>query len=80
MTKAEALIGSEKNGRELPYRSVEQYNKINKDEITLIEESPVPTRKHPFANQVNGNQLKTLEARRINIRLRARIFIQPYSA
>ncbi|MFA0304047.1 AAA family ATPase, partial [Vibrio sp. 10N.222.46.B3] len=61
MTKAEALIGSEKTD-ELLESVVEQYNKINKDaEVTLIE-GLVPTRKHPFANQVNAEIAKTLGA------------------
>ncbi|SBT14090.1 phosphate acetyltransferase [Vibrio celticus] len=61
MTKAEALIGSEKMDVLLE-SVVEQYNKINKDaEVTLIE-GLVPTRKHPFANQVNAEIAKTLGA------------------
>ncbi|STY94245.1 Phosphate acetyltransferase [Vibrio anguillarum] len=41
---------------------VERYNHINKDsEVTLIE-GLVPTRKHPFANQVNAEIAKTLGA------------------
>ncbi len=57
MTKAEALIGSEKMD-ELLESVVEHYNKINKDaEVTLIE-GLVPTRKHPFANQRNAEIAK----------------------
>ncbi|MCW8335614.1 phosphate acetyltransferase [Vibrio sp. SCSIO 43135] len=61
MTTAETLIGSEKMDVLLE-SVVEQYNKINKEaEVTLIE-GLVPTRKHPFANQVNAEIAKTLGA------------------
>ncbi|EGU55948.1 phosphate acetyltransferase [Vibrio nigripulchritudo ATCC 27043] len=61
MTEAEALIGAEKMD-ELLETVVERYNQINKDsDVTLIE-GLVPTRKHPFANQVNAEIAKTLGA------------------
>ncbi|SJN54396.1 phosphate acetyltransferase [Vibrio ruber] len=61
MSKVETLIGSEKMDVLLE-SIVERYNQINKDsEVTLIE-GLVPTRKHPFANQVNAEVAKTLGA------------------
>ncbi|WP_295902496.1 phosphate acetyltransferase [uncultured Vibrio sp.] len=61
ISTAEHLIGSEKMDVLLE-SIVEQYNKVNKDsEVTLIE-GLVPTRKHPFANQVNAEIAKTLGA------------------
>ncbi|ENM5825323.1 phosphate acetyltransferase [Vibrio metoecus] len=61
MSAAEALIGSEKMDVLLE-TVVERYNQINKDaEVTLIE-GLVPTRKHPFANQVNAEIANTLGA------------------
>ncbi|MBD1557990.1 phosphate acetyltransferase [Vibrio sp. S9_S30] len=61
MSQAEALIGAEKMD-ELLETVVERYNQINKDsDVTLIE-GLVPTRKHPFANQVNAEIAKTLGA------------------
>ncbi|MEZ9231249.1 phosphate acetyltransferase [Vibrio amylolyticus] len=61
ISTAEHLIGGEKMDVLLE-SIVEQYNKINKDsEVTLIE-GLVPTRKHPFANQVNAEIAKTLGA------------------
>ncbi|TLE24846.1 phosphate acetyltransferase [Vibrio cholerae] len=61
MSAAETLIGSEKMDVLLE-TVVERYNQINKDaEVTLIE-GLVPTRKHPFANQVNAEIANTLGA------------------
>ncbi|QXO18432.1 MULTISPECIES: phosphate acetyltransferase [Vibrio] len=61
MPEAEGLIGGEKMDVLLE-TIVERYNQINKDsEVTLIE-GLVPTRKHPFANQVNYEVAKTLGA------------------
>ncbi|EEW10685.1 phosphate acetyltransferase [Vibrio mimicus] len=61
MSAAEALIGSEKMDVLLE-TVVERYNQINKNaEVTLIE-GLVPTRKHPFANQVNAEIANTLGA------------------
>ncbi|EJL6510867.1 phosphate acetyltransferase [Vibrio cholerae] len=61
MSTAETLIGSEKMDVLLE-TVVERYNQINKDaEVTLIE-GLVPTRKHPFANQVNAEIANTLGA------------------
>ncbi|WGV99396.1 phosphate acetyltransferase [Vibrio sp. YMD68] len=58
---AENLIGNEKMDVLLE-SVVEQYNKVSNDsEVTLIE-GLVPTRKHPFANQVNAEIAKTLGA------------------
>jgi phosphate acetyltransferase len=61
MSKVETLIGSEQMDVLLE-TIVERYNQVNKDsEVTLIE-GLVPTRKHPFANQVNAEVAKTLGA------------------
>lgn len=61
MSAAETLIGSEKMDILLE-TVVERYNQVNKDaEVTLIE-GLVPTRKHPFANQVNAEIANTLGA------------------
>ncbi|SYZ80973.1 phosphate acetyltransferase [Vibrio paracholerae] len=61
MSAAETLIGSEKMDVLLE-TVVERYNQVNKDaEVTLIE-GLVPTRKHPFANQVNAEIANTLGA------------------
>lgn len=61
MLTAENLIGSEKMDVLLE-TIVERYNQINKNsEVTLIE-GLVPTRKHPFANQVNAEIAATLGA------------------
>lgn len=61
MSAAEALIGGEKMDVLLE-TVVERYNQIIVDaEVTLIE-GLVPTRKHPFANQVNAEIAKTLGA------------------
>ncbi len=61
MSAAETLIGSEKMD-ELLETIVERYNQVNSDsEVTLIE-GLVPTRKHPFANQVNAEIAATLGA------------------
>jgi len=60
MSQAETLIGSEKMD-ELLETVVERYNQINDAEVILIE-GLVPTRKHPFANQVNAEIAKTLGA------------------
>ncbi|PMH46834.1 phosphate acetyltransferase [Vibrio sp. 10N.286.49.B3] len=61
MSEAEALIGSEKMDVLLE-QVVARYNQINTEaEVTLIE-GLVPTRKHPFANQVNAEIAKTLGA------------------
>ncbi|KQH85893.1 phosphate acetyltransferase [Vibrio furnissii] len=60
MSSAEALIGGEKMDVLLE-TVVERYNQINSSEVTLVE-GLVPTRKHPFANQVNAEIAKTLGA------------------
>ncbi|CAH6841670.1 phosphate acetyltransferase [Vibrio chagasii] len=61
MSIAESLIGND-NMDELLETVVERYNQINKDaDVTLIE-GLVPTRKHPFANQVNAEIAATLGA------------------
>ncbi|ASA54773.1 phosphate acetyltransferase [Vibrio gazogenes] len=61
MSKVETLIGSEQMDVLLE-TIVERYNQVNKDsEVTLIE-GLVPTRKHPFANQVNAEVANTLGA------------------
>ncbi|KJY83514.1 phosphate acetyltransferase [Vibrio galatheae] len=61
MSIAENLIGND-NMDELLETIVERYNQINKDaDVTLIE-GLVPTRKHPFANQVNAEIAATLGA------------------
>ncbi len=60
MSSAETLIGSEKMDVLLE-TVVERYNQINTAEVTLVE-GLVPTRKHPFANQVNAEIAKTLGA------------------
>ncbi|MBY7810377.1 phosphate acetyltransferase [Vibrio fluvialis] len=60
MSSAENLIGSEKMDVLLE-TVVERYNQINTAEVTLVE-GLVPTRKHPFANQVNAEIAKTLGA------------------
>ncbi|WP_282176622.1 phosphate acetyltransferase [Vibrio nereis] len=61
MSVADSLIGND-NMDELLETVVERYNQINKDaEVTLIE-GLVPTRKHPFANQVNAEIAATLGA------------------
>jgi phosphate acetyltransferase len=61
MSVAESLIGND-NMDELLETVVENYNQINKDaDVTLIE-GLVPTRKHPFANQVNAEIAATLGA------------------
>lgn len=61
MSATESLIGND-NMDELLETIVERYNQINKDaDVTLIE-GLVPTRKHPFANQVNAEIAATLGA------------------
>ncbi|MGL6257890.1 phosphate acetyltransferase [Vibrio sp. WXL103] len=61
MSVTESLIGND-NMDELLETVVERYNQINKDaDVTLIE-GLVPTRKHPFANQVNAEIAATLGA------------------
>ncbi len=60
MHEAESLIGNEKMDVLLE-SIVERYNQVNDAEVTLIE-GLVPTRKHPFANQVNQEVAKTLGA------------------
>ncbi|MCK6262786.1 phosphate acetyltransferase [Vibrio sp. ZSDE26] len=61
ISTAENLIGSEKMDVLLE-SIVAEYNKVNgESEVTLIE-GLVPTRKHPFANQVNAEIAKTLGA------------------
>ncbi|EPE2649130.1 phosphate acetyltransferase [Vibrio fluvialis] len=60
ISSAETLIGSEKMDVLLE-TVVERYNQINTAEVTLVE-GLVPTRKHPFANQVNAEIAKTLGA------------------
>jgi phosphate acetyltransferase len=61
MSQVETLLGGEKLDILLE-TIVERYNQINQDaEVTLIE-GLVPTRKHPFANQVNAAVAKTLGA------------------
>ncbi len=61
MNQAEALIGAEKMD-ELLETVVERYNQVNKDSDVTLLEGLVPTRKHPFANQVNAEIAKTLGA------------------
>ncbi len=61
MSNAETLIGSDQVDVLLE-TIVERYNHINADaEVTLIE-GLVPTRKHPFANQINAEIAATLGA------------------
>ncbi|MDR9826821.1 phosphate acetyltransferase [Vibrio sp. FNV 38] len=61
MSVTESLIGNDKMD-ELLETVVERYNQINKDaDVTLIE-GLVPTRKHPFANQLNAEIAATLGA------------------
>lgn len=58
---ADHLIGADRTD-ELLETIVERYNQVNKDsEVTLIE-GIVPTRKHPFANQINAEIAATLGA------------------
>ena len=61
MSVAESLIGHD-NMDELLETIVERFNKVNKNaDVTLIE-GLVPTRKHPFSNQVNAEIAATLGA------------------
>jgi phosphate acetyltransferase len=61
MSEAESLISSEKTDVLLE-SIVENYSRVSKNsEVTLIE-GLVPTRKHPFANQVNREVAQTLGA------------------
>ncbi|EPE37862.1 phosphate acetyltransferase [Candidatus Photodesmus katoptron] len=61
ITTAENLIGNEKIDMLLDF-VMEQYNKVKKrSEVTLVE-GLVSTRKHLFANQVNAEIAKTLDA------------------
>ncbi|WP_086982907.1 phosphate acetyltransferase [Vibrio aphrogenes] len=61
MSEAESFISNEKTDVLLE-QIVERYNTIsNTSEVVLIE-GLVPTRKHPFANQVNAEIAKTLGA------------------
>ncbi len=60
MSKAEELLGNEQMDVLLE-TIVERYNQINNSAVTLIE-GLVPTRKHPFANQVNYEIANTLGA------------------
>ncbi|MGV3002357.1 phosphate acetyltransferase [Vibrio sp.] len=61
MSEAESMISNEKMDVLLE-QIVERYNAIsNSSEVVLIE-GLVPTRKHPFANQVNAEIAKTLGA------------------
>jgi phosphate acetyltransferase len=60
MSKAEELFGNEQMDVLLE-TIVERYNQINDSAVTLIE-GLVPTRKHPFANQVNYEIANTLGA------------------
>ncbi|MDV7103990.1 phosphate acetyltransferase [Vibrio sp. TH_r3] len=60
MHEAESLIGNEKMD-ELLETIVGRYNELSNAEVILIE-GLVPTRKHPFANQVNQEVAKTLGA------------------
>ena len=60
MSKAQELLGNEQMDVLLE-SIVERYNQINDASVTLIE-GLVPTRKHPFANQVNYEIAKTLGA------------------
>ncbi|MCG3725531.1 phosphate acetyltransferase [Vibrio cincinnatiensis] len=61
MSTAEALIGGEKMDVLLE-TVVERYNQIIVDSDVTLVEGLVPTRKHPFANQVNAEIAKTLGA------------------
>ncbi|WED22634.1 phosphate acetyltransferase [Vibrio sp. JC009] len=60
MQEAESLLGAEKMDVLLE-SIVARYNQVNDADVTLIE-GLVPTRKHPFANQVNEEVAKTLGA------------------
>ena len=61
MSEAESMISNERMDVLLE-QIVERYNAIsNSSEVVLIE-GLVPTRKHPFANQVNAEIAKTLGA------------------
>jgi phosphate acetyltransferase len=60
MHEAQSLIGNEKMDVLLE-SIVERYNQVNTANVTLIE-GLVPTRKHPFANEVNQEVAKTLGA------------------
>ena len=59
-TRAEQLLANEKLD-ELLETIVERYNGINTADVTLIE-GLIPTRKDPFANQLNAEIAKTLGA------------------
>ncbi len=61
MSETESLISNEKMDVLLE-QIVERYNQINKDAEVVLIEGLVPTRKHPFANQVNAEIAKTLGA------------------
>ncbi|WP_342608465.1 phosphate acetyltransferase [Vibrio tritonius] len=60
MSFAENLLGTEQTDVLLE-TIVERYNQVNDADVTLIE-GLVPTRKHPFANQVNADIAATLGA------------------
>ncbi|MBF9000827.1 phosphate acetyltransferase [Vibrio nitrifigilis] len=60
MSVAENWLGTEQTDVLLE-TIVERYNQINDADVTLIE-GLVPTRKHPFANQVNADIAATLGA------------------
>ena len=60
MSKAQELLGNEQMDVLLE-TIVERFNQINDASVTLIE-GLVPTRKHPFANQVNYEIANTLGA------------------
>ncbi|SJL83329.1 phosphate acetyltransferase [Vibrio palustris] len=60
MSVAENWLGNEQSDVLLE-TIVERYNQVNTTDVTLIE-GLVPTRKHPFANQVNADIAATLGA------------------
>lgn len=61
MSAAESFISNEKMDVLLE-QIVERYNTISNDSEVVLIEGLVPTRKHPFANQVNSEIAKTLGA------------------
>ncbi|MBD1571773.1 phosphate acetyltransferase [Vibrio sp. S17_S38] len=61
MSEAESLISNEKMDVLLE-QIVERYNTVSASTEVVLIEGLVPTRKHPFANQVNAEIAKTLGA------------------
>ncbi|WP_194090636.1 phosphate acetyltransferase [Vibrio hibernica] len=61
MSEAGALISNERMD-ELLEQIVERYNTVSNSSEVILIEGLVPTRSHPFANQVNSEIAKTLGA------------------